>query len=118
MSSSNPNSTDSDSDDTGDSVAEAIDSFTQTAVEALSETGAERETIETVKSEGNELSVLVEEFIQDVEELTQAHERLRDEQLLIPVVERVLLEYGLDVEVIDSMLEDMEAVDAQLRDEE
>jgi len=49
MSNSNPDSTDSDSDDTGESVVVAIDSFTETAVEALSETGADSETIERVK---------------------------------------------------------------------
>jgi len=118
MSNSNPDSTDSDSDDTGESVVVAIDSFTETAVEALSETGADSETIERVKSEGTEVFEQFELFMQQVEEVTRDHERLRNEHLLIPVVERVLLKYGLDVEVVDSMLEDMEAVDARFRDDE
>ena len=118
MSSSNPDGTDSESHDTGDSVVVAIDSFTETAVDALSEAGAESETIERVKSEGTEVSEQFEVFMQQVEEVTRDHERLRNEHLLIPVVERVLLKYGLDVEVVDSMLEDMEAVDARFRDDE
>ena len=118
MSNSDPDSTDSDSDDAGESVVVAIDSFTETAVDALSEAGAESETIERVKSESDEVSELFDEFMQQVEEAARAHERLRDEYFPIPVVERVLLEYGLDVEVVDSMLEDMEAVDARFRDDE
>jgi archaellum component FlaC len=96
----------------------AIDSFTETAVEALFETGADSETIERVKSESEEVSEQFEAFIQQVEEVTRDHERLRNEHLLIPVVERVLLRYGLDPEVVDSMLDDMEAVDNQFRDAE
>jgi hypothetical protein len=118
MSNSNPDGTDSDSHDTGDSVVVAIDSFTETAVDALSETDADRETIERVKSESDEVSELFDEFMQQVEEVTRDHERLRNEHLLIPVVERVLLRYGLDTEVVDSMLDDMEAVDTQFRDAE
>ena len=118
MSNSNPDSADSDSDDTGESVVVAIDSFTETAVDALSEAGAESETIERVKSESDEVSELFDKFMQQVEEAVRDHERLRDEHFPIPVVERVLLEYGLDLEAVDSMLEDMEAVDARLRDDE
>lgn len=118
MSNSNPDSTDSDSHDTGDNVVVAIDSFTETAVDALSETGADSETIERVKSESDEVSELFDEFMQQVEQVTRDHEKLRNKHLLIPVVEQVLLKYGLDVEVVDSMLEDMEAVDARFRDDE
>lgn len=118
MSNSNPYSTDSDSHDTGDNVVVAIDSFTETAVDALSETGADSEAIERVKSESNEVSELFDEFMQQVEQVTRDHEKLRNKHLLIPVVEQVLLKYGLDVEVVDSMLEDMEAIDARFRDDE
>jgi hypothetical protein len=118
MSNSHSDSADSGSTDTGDSVVEAIDSFTETAVDALSETGAESETIERVKSESDEVYDMFDEFMQQIEEVTRDHERLRNDHLLIPVVERVLLEYGLDVEVVDSMLDDMEAVDARLRHDE
>ena len=118
MSNSHSDSADSRSNDTDDSVVEAIDSFTETAVDALSEASAESETIERVKSESDEVSDLFDEFMGQVEEVTRDHEKLRNEHVLIPVVERVLLEYGLDVEVVDSMLEDMEAVDAQFRDDE
>lgn len=102
MSNLHSDSADSGSNDTGESVVEAIDSFTETAVDALSETGAENETIERVKSESDEVSDLFDEVMKQVEEAAHAHERLRDEYFSIPVVERVLLEYGLFILVVFS----------------
>ena len=123
MSQSNPESNNTNSPDSDDSIEGTISSHTQSIDSLLSDSDADSETIEAVHGQiGELLDRLLDHFderidskaSQELEQKIQANDQrikqLQEEYVPTVAVERVLLEYGIDPDTTDSIIDDMEAV--------
>jgi predicted nucleic acid-binding Zn-ribbon protein len=62
-----------------------------------------------------DLEQLRERYEQETKQLRNNIQQLHEEMVATAAVERVLLEYGIDTDTVDAILEDIEAVDSRLR---
>lgn len=61
-----------------------------------------------------ETKAQLDELESEIEQRKVEYEQLREKMVATPAVERVLLEYGIDTEDVDVIINDIEAVDNQL----
>lgn len=61
-----------------------------------------------------ETKAQLDELESEIEQRKVEYEQLREKMVATPAVERVLLEYGLDTEDVDVIMNDIEAVDNRL----
>lgn len=81
---------------------------------AMTERGALQEQIDELTTELEHRDQRITELESATEQRQTEQERLREKMVVTAAVERVLIGYGLDADVVDQMLDDIEAVDSQL----
>mgnify|MGYP006433795947 CR=1 FL=1 len=122
MSQFNPESNNTNSPDRDDSIEAAIESHTQSIDRILSDSDADRKAIEAVQEQISELFEQLyshlDEWVDkkvDHDQLERDLQQLRNKHVPTVAVKHVLLEYGIDPNAVDSIIDDIEAVDDSMR---
>jgi hypothetical protein len=97
-----------------DGTESKTDALTEAISEAFEDAGADKEAVEAVDDALDALCERIDLLIESRQETEEGLNNLRENAVYTVAVERVLVEYGLDTDVVDSILEDIEAVDSQL----
>lgn len=97
-----------------DSTESKTDALSEAISEAFEDAGADKEAVEAVDDALDALCERIDLLIESHQEIEEGLNNLRENAVYTDAIERVLVEYGLDTDVVDSILEDIEAVDRQI----